>query len=244
MGFGPLLVGYIFAVVLGYYVGPAMLLGSLFINFGLLELRKYCPTFLYAIIANACLFVYSFYESAKWIEQMFSYKILYFAEGISYTMNWIGLIVLLVFNLTVLYGVVDMSRRVEYPETKYKAYRNMVYVVVFNMFQLLLFIPNTIFSKDSGFFATLLMIMHLVYTVANSLLLLKCYAMICPEGEEDMHRKPSRFEFVNKIRAKRDEREQKAIESTKEYFEKKLEKRNQKLQNNYNKNKHHHKKKK
>ena len=52
--------------------------------------------------------------------------------------------------------------------------------------------------------------------------------MICPEGEEEMKRKPSRFEFVNKMRQAQDEREQAAIESTKAYLEKKIEKRNQK----------------
>ena len=47
--------------------------------------------------------------------------------------------------------------------------------------------------------------------------------MICPEGEEDMHRKPSRFEFINKMRQKQDEREQAAIDSTKAYLEKNTE---------------------
>ena len=93
------------------------------------------------------------------------------------------------------------------------------------------------------FFMTLLMIMQVIYAFFNVLLIFKCYAMICPEGEEDMQRKPSRFEFVNKMRKKQDEREQKAIESTKEYFEKKLEKRNQKNQAKQNNN-HKHKKKK
>ena len=90
---------------------------------------------------------------------------------------------------------------------------------------------------------TLLMILQVIYAVFNAFLILKCYAMICPEGEEDMHRKPSRFEFVNKMREKQDEREQRAIESTKEYFEKKLEKRNQKHQQNQPNHKKHKKKK-
>lgn len=244
MGFGPLLVGYIFAVVLGYYVAPTILIGSLFMYFGLCELRKYCPTFLYAIIADVLLFVYSFFESARWIEQTFAIKILYGADWVPYALNWAAVIIFFVFNISLLYGIADLSRRVDFPETKYKAYRNMVYVVAFNMFQALLFIPNTIFQKDGGFFGVLLLIMQLIYSLANTFLILKCYAMICPEGEEDMKRKPSKFEFVNKMREKRDAREQEAIESTKEYFEKKLQKRNEKLQNNNNKNKHHHKKKK
>ena len=90
---------------------------------------------------------------------------------------------------------------------------------------------------------TLLLIFQLIYTVLNSFLIFKCYAMICPEGEEDMHRKPSRFEFVNKLREKQDEREQRAIESTKQFFEKRLEERNQRSSKNDSEKKKHKKKK-
>ena len=237
MGFGPLLVGYVSAVLLGYYVGPAMLLGGIFMMFGLLELRKYCPTFLYAIIADALLLVCSVFESASWVKATFAFSIFGDTAALDSAMNIASFVVFFVFNIVLLYGIADLSRRVEYPETRYKAYRNMVYVLMFNFFQLLLFIPNTIFSKDSGFFGTLLIIVHLIVSVTNILLILKCYAMICPEGEEDMHRKTSRFEFINKMRQKQDEREQAAIESTKAYLEKKIEKRNHKQSKKHKKKK-------
>ena len=52
--------------------------------------------------------------------------------------------------------------------------------------------------------------------------------MICPAGQEDMPRKPSRFAFVNKFREIRDAKEEKAIEDMKNYYEDKLRAKNAK----------------
>ena len=247
MGFGLLLVGYIFAFVvtvgLGNYLFAGMLIGGFLMFLGLCELRKYCPTFLYALIADVILILCSFFETAVWIDGIFLLESGIGSDAFLRIFDWFEIGINLVFNLTLLYGIADLSRRVEYPQTREKAYRNMVFVGVFNVFQILMLIPGTIFDRDKGFFMTLLLILQVIYAIFNAFLIFKCYAMICPEGEEDMHRKPSRFAFVNKMREKQDEREQRAIESTKEYFEKKLEKRNQKQQQNKG-NQHKHKKKK
>jgi hypothetical protein len=220
-----------------------MLIGGFIMFLGLCELRKYCPTFLYAIIADILLILCSFYETAAWIDSEYLLDIGIHSALVSRVFDYIELAVNLWFNLSLLYSIADLSRRVEYPPTREKAYRNMIFVGVFYVMQILLLIPNTVFDRDKAFFMTLLMILQVIYAFFNLLLIFKCYAMICPEGEEEMQRKPSRFAFVNKMREKQDEREQKAIESTKEYFEKKLEKRNQKNQNSQN-NYHKHKKKK
>ncbi len=240
MGFGPLLIGYFITYVvtlgLGNYIFAGMLIGGFITFLGLSELRKYAPTFLYAIIANVLLILCSFYEAAEYIDGAFLLGLGLDGGSASVVFGWIELAIYLIFNLTLLYGIADLSRRVEYPETREKAYRNMVFVVLYNLFYLVFNIPNSIFSKDIGFFMTLLMILQLIYAFFNLALIFRCYAMICPEGEEDMRRKPSRFEFVNKLREKQDEREQKAIESTKAYLEEKIEKRNQK-RNSKNKKK-------
>ena len=55
--------------------------------------------------------------------------------------------------------------------------------------------------------------------------------MICPAGQEDMSRKKSRFEFINKFHERVDEKEEKAIESAKQYYEDKLRAKNEKKKN-------------
>ncbi len=243
MGFGPLLIGYIIAYVitigLGDYLFAGMLIGGFVMFLGLCELRKYCPTFLYALIVDILLIICSFYETAAFIDDAFLLQLGISSETLHIVFNWIEIFIDIALNITLLYGIADLSKRVDYPNTRQKAYTNMVFVGVFNLFQLVLLIPNTIFDKDKGFFMTLLMIVELVYTVFNVMLIFKCYAMICPAGEEDMKRKPSRFAFINKMREKQDEREQQAIESTKAFFEK----RNKKSQQNNSHSKKHKKKK-
>ncbi len=232
MGFGPLLIGYLITYVvtlgLGNYLFAGILVGGFIMFLGLCELRKYAPTFLYAIIANVLLILCSFYKTAAYIDDVFLLEMGIASGTLATVFNWIKLVIDVVFNLTLLYGIADLSRRVDYPETKGKAYRNMGFVIFYNIFYLVINIQGSIFAADINFFMTLLMIFQIIYALFNLALIFKCYAMICPEGEEEMQRKPSRFEFVNKLRQKQDEREQAAIESTKAYLEKKIEKRNQK----------------
>ena len=54
--------------------------------------------------------------------------------------------------------------------------------------------------------------LQFVWAIFNLVNLFGCYMYICPEGDEDMERKPSRFGFVNDIRDKMDERDRQARE--------------------------------
>ncbi len=240
MGFGLLLIGYIFAYVLtiglGNYLFAGMLIGGFIMFLGLCELRKYCPSFLYAIIANVLFLFCSFYESLSWAEPLLGLPL--GLSSLSSFFNWAELLISLAFNIALLYSIADLSIMVDYPDTRHKAYRNMIFVGVFNIMQLLMLIPNSIFKLEEGFFMVLLMILQIIYTVFNAILIFKCYAMICPEGEEDMKRKPSRFAFINKMREKQDEREQQAIENTKAYIENKIKKKNEAKELKDNNKKH------
>lgn len=232
MGFGLLLIGYVFAFVarvgLGQYIFAGMLLGGFLMYLGISELKRYSPAFIYAYICSIFVILSSFLGVAIWINSAFDLGLGVNAPIIKSIYDWANFIIGLAFNISMLYGISDLSVRVDYPETKQGAIRNYVFVGVFNAFQLLLLFPIEFIRNDLGFFNTLLIIIQLIYTVANALLLFKCYAMICPEGQEDMPRKPSKFAFINKIRAARDAKEEKAIEDMKNYYEEKLKAKNAK----------------
>ena len=241
MGFGPLLIGYFITFIvtlgLGNYLFAGMLIGGFIMFLGLSELRKYAPTFLYAIIANILLILCSFYEAIAYIDDAFLLEWGLYEGTIANVFSFAEVVIYLIFNIALLYGIADLSRRVEYPETRWKAFRNMSFVAVYNLFYIAVNIPNSIFASDRPFFLTLLMILQIIYALFNVALIFKCYAMICPVGEEEMTRKPSKFEFINKLREKQDEREQAAIESTKAYLEKKIENRNKKKNSKHKKKK-------
>ena len=232
MGFGLLLIGYMFAFVasagMGNYLFAGMLIGGFLMYLGLCELRKYSPAFIFALLGSILIILCSFFGAAVWLNSFLSlgWSI---SSGIwSSAFDWIKLIVNFAFNISLLYGIADLSRRVELPETRQKAIRNIIFVILFNAYQILLFFPIGFIQSDPSFFLTILLILRLLYTILNAWLLFKCYAMICPEGQEDMPKKRSRFEFVNKIRDAKDAKEEKAIEEMKEYYESKLKAKNQK----------------
>lgn len=232
MGFGLLLIGYMFAFVasagMGNYLFAGMLIGGFLMYLGLCELRKYSPAFIFALLGSILIILCSFFGTAVWLNSFLSlgWSI---SSGIwSSTFDWIKLIVNFAFNISLLYGIADLSRRVELPETRQKAIRNIIFVILFNAYQILLFFPIGFIQSDPSFFLTILLILRLLYTILNAWLLFKCYAMICPEGQEDMPKKRSRFEFINKIRDAKDAKEEKAIEEMKDYYESKLKAKNQK----------------
>ena len=229
MGFGFLLIGYVFAflatVGLGPYVFGGIIVGSVLMFIGLKELKKYDPVFFYAYSCNICLFACGLLLALVWaIESFTTVDISIFSTIVSS----LKLAFCLLFDISMLYGIADLSRRVDYPETRQKAYRNMIFVGVFNALQLLVFLPIGFIQNSKGFLMALLLIIQLIYTAVNALLIFKCYVMICPEGQEDMPRKKSKFAFINKFREIRDAKDEKAMEEMKNYYEGKLKNRNAK----------------
>lgn len=218
MGFGLLLIGYIFAftakIGLGPYHFAGMALGGFLTYLGLSELKKYSPVFIYAQIVNVALILCSFFKTLIWANDSFALSLSLLNDNVALGYQFVEFCVTLLFDLTLLYGIADLARRVEHDEIKGKAYRNMIFVGVYYVYQIVMFFPIA-----NDILMSFLPILQLIYSAINALLIFKCYAMICPEGDEEMPRKPSRFAFINKIRAEREAREQKAIEETKQYYE-------------------------
>ena len=250
MGFGLLFIGYVTSYILrlglGNYAFAAMLIGCFIMYLGLSGLRKYGPAFIYALIADVLLIFCSFFECLEGIDMIFSLDIEIYGAFVSDVFMWIGIGLDFIFNISMLYGIVDLARRVDFPKIKGKAYRNMFFVGVYNVFQVVLLLPIESMSKDKSFLMTLLVVFSLIYTLVNAALVFSCYAFICPEGEEEMKRKPSRFEFINRMNEKADEREKRATESTIKYLEEKAQKKKEARESKYKSNhvRHHSKKKK
>lgn len=240
MGFGLLLIGYMFAflatVGLGEYLFAEILVGSVFMFFGLKELRKYDPVFIYALIGDILLFICSLIIGGVWaIGNFTSIDV----TVLSTVMSFVKIAVCIFFEVSLLYGVADLSKRVDYPDTRQKAITNIIYVSIFNAYQIFTLTPivTSMSEENKATALTILMIAQVIYAAINTFLFFKCYAMICPAGQEDMPRKPSRFAFVNKFREIRDAKEDKAIEDMKNYYEEKLRARNAKRNSKNNRKK-------
>lgn len=236
MGFGILFLGYSIVTIfslLGTYSFIGLLIGYFMMFMAITELRKYCPTFLYAIIASVLMIFCSFYECFEGIDTLFDLGILNGAQTVSSIFEKAEFVIGIIFNLTLLYGIADLARRVDLQSVRTKAFRNMAFVGIYAAYQLIMLLPIGIIRDDQAFFMTLLMILVLVYSLFNLALIFRCYAFICPQGEEEMKRKPSRFEFVNRLRARNDAKEQETID----YYNKKLEDMKNRRNNKKNKKK-------
>ena len=231
MGFGLLLIGYMFAFLatagLGTYIFAGVALGSIFMFFGLKELRKYSPVFVYALIGSVLLFICSILGGVAWGIGTFTENN---TEVLSTVFSISRIAISLLFEIAMLYGIADLSKRVDYPDTREKAFTNMICVGVYNVFQIITMLP--IITTLSGVYQSAVMMLlvfaQVLYTAINTFLIFKCYAMICPVGQESMPRKKSRFAFINKFREIRDAKDNKAIEEMKNYYEDKLKSRNSK----------------
>lgn len=232
MGFGSLLIGYVFSFVatagFGEYIFAGMLIGGFLMYLGLSELRKYSPVFIYPLIVSILIIICSVFKTTVWLNTWLSLEIGFLTPSVISAIDWVKFILYFLFDMSMLYGISDLSVRVDFPDTRQKAVRNMIFVCVYSAYQVLMFFPIGFIESDRSFFLTLLLILQVIYTVINAALLFKCYAMICPAGQEDMPRKPSKFAFVNKMRAIRDAKEEKAIDEMKNYYEEKLRAKNAK----------------
>lgn len=251
MGFGLLFLGYMFSYIirigLGNYAFAAMLVGCFLMYLGLSELRKYCPTFLYAFILDIALVLCAFFESVRGLDEIFMLSWGINGSTLASVFEWVGVFLDLLFNAAIIYGIIDMAKRVDFPDIKSKAVRNSVFVGIFYVYQFLIMLPIEAIEREKSFLMTLLVLFSVVYTVLNAALIFRCYALICPEDDVEMKRKPSRFAFINKLNEKTDEREARATESAIKYYEEKLkqkkEKRERKYQSNHVKYSNNHKKK-
>lgn len=77
-------------------------------------------------------------------------------------------------------------------------------------------------------FSIIALLLQFVWAIFNLYHLFTCYMYICPEGDEDMERKPSRFGFVNEFREKMDERDRRAREKEAAYEQQKKNKKKRK----------------
>ena len=116
MGFGLLLIGYaitfLITVGIGKYLFAGMLIGGFIMFLGLSELRKYSPVFLYALIADVLLILCSFYETAAFFGDAFMLELGIASQNLLAVFDWIEFALNLVFNIAMLYGIADLSRRV------------------------------------------------------------------------------------------------------------------------------------
>ena len=216
MGFGILLCG--FALSMSNYPGYTDCIAFFIIFYAMLKLDEFniffrlskYISFVCTVLGMAGIMLYAG-EFIGLVDETNVYVDLY--DNISEALK-------VVFGIFMLLGTVRISIETDLPKTA----RFGAWCICIDILWGVLF-------AISFFFAPILpfrMLMRLVYMLAVLYHIFSCYRMICLEGDEDMPEKPSRFEFVNRIRARLAEKAEagnKKEEAAREYKARQAESR-------------------
>lgn len=232
MGFGWMLLGYLTALFLsinafGFLFVPV---GLLLMLIGLDELRLYSRRFLPAMAVVGLSFVISLYQMASGISVKFNLPIGFVSE------KWDAVALIaqsatqLLWSILLLAAIADLSGKLELGKIRFRAFRDLFYAGAYYLLAILMDL-GVFPLASNGYLLIADLLLFLFCFVGFTALLLQCYMRICPEGQEDMPRKPSRFAIVNQFRANYDREEEKTTEATREWLLKRREKNNEKWQN-------------
>lgn len=236
MGWGPLFFGYFLAFVPGQnslLSVAMMLIGGAFMLFGLGKLMRYCHTFVYALGGVGLMMALTLTgivltlvfptpellaegaQPADWL------RVISDINRFAW-IGWLHLLAVGLFHLALAFGVKEIAMRVGVEKNAVRALRNLVMVGIY--------VLATVLHKSGAGIPYLYAISTLVFlivAICNSVMLYSCYMRIAPaEGpdaeRENAPKKPSRFGFVNRLRAKMQAHEQKAQEADRKYNEQRM----------------------
>ncbi len=141
-------------------------------------------------------------------------------------------LMLYVFTFLLLRGLATLADETGTPTLRVRVLRQQIFAFLYH-------IPMALLEVDFGseavksfqLNATLpFMIFGMVYLILQAKLIFCFYMWICPEGEESMERKPSRFAFVNKLNAIGDKIDDRTLERKKNEQEARMKRKMDKEQ--------------
>ena len=239
MGFGYLLIGYLITFVIYITVnslgigGLALLLGYGVMFYALNTLTLYQRAFIYAKWVQVPLAVTALYSIAESLAELLFIKIPMVTPTTAAVMDWITFLLMVFFNVAMLYGIRVLAQEVGLKHIALKAVRNTVFVGLYAVLMLVAKLP--LLSEGAKAYLTLPIVMlDVVWVVLNLLLLVSCAKNICPAGDEDQPPKRSRFAWVNRIGDTYEKNRQKAIDSTTREAEEVLRRRRELREQNNN----------
>jgi hypothetical protein len=233
MGFGYLLIGYLVTFVIYLTLqalglgGLGLLVGYGIMLLGLCQLHRFQNAFAYAKWSLIPLLVLALYESVVSLTELFLLELPFPTQTVDAVAEWATFLLIIFFNMTLLYGIRALAIEVELPRINTMAVRNSLVVGAYGVLYVVGQIPGT-----EQYLVVPLVILQIVWVALNLFLFLTCAKDICPEGEEEILPKRYRWELLNKIGDAYERNRQRSIEQTtreaEEALRRRQEKRNQK----------------
>ncbi len=243
MGFGLLLCAYFLltfmSVGIGDYCFLTYLVGALVATRAIAKLQDYNPRFKYLYPAAAVYVLLALFNLTLVLDDLFLWDVPLRGAMVTAAIGWVQFVAELAFSAVALYASAEVATSVGLEKHRTRALRNLVFLGVWAVAQVVLLAVPTLANAGNQTPMKLLTLFQLVVYLLNTFLLYTCFSSICPKGEEfGRPSKPSRFQFINNINQKLDEKNERARLE----YEKKLEEDNRKFSAKNN-NRHHKKKK-
>ncbi len=204
MGFGYLLLGYLCAFLLSMSLGAlqigslALLLGYGLMLMGFWRLCRFESSFRYAGWLCLPLLAVSLYFVAADLATLFLWSLPFLGGTAKEVIEWVQVVLLILLQLAMLSAVRLIADGVGLKQTVRAAMRNSIFVSVYALAEVLgamLPIPEAVMP-----YVTLgVSIWKVACVLCNLVLLLSCTKNICPEGDEEVAPRESRFAIVNRI---------------------------------------------
>lgn len=231
MGFGWLFIGYFIATLMSINIAGSFIriVGYGIVFFAASKLNKYNRTFTYLQIATVIMLGVSLLLAASDIcgflyDEMFI-SVNIFTASFERVMGIVEMCVSLVFNGALLYSIRAIAIETEVDKIAVNSIRNFIFICLYFVLNIISYLPFSFVKEYASVFSLPVLLLYFVWIVLNLILIYSCYARICDENDAEMVRKPSRFAFINKMRAEMDEKEKRASERAEEYRREKQEKK-------------------
>lgn len=215
MGFGLLLMGYFLGMVMSLNIFGAFfrLAGFALAAYAARKLSDYHKGFSFLTLASMLSVAVSVLGAISSLSA-FLYDNMIIAEkligdGLATAFGYARYGAELVFTVALCVAISLIAKETGEIKLRYVAIRNLALYCVYFVLQIICWLPHE-------YVGTLLQITALpavaqlagfVLILLNLLMIFSCYRRICDESDVDMPQKPSKFEFVNQMRAELEEKE-------------------------------------
>lgn len=228
MGWGLLFFGYFLEFILGInamFAPFVHLLGFALMAVGISGLARYCKSFHRVKWCAIALMVISIFRTYAGLDELFSLGLPLVSGVVSTVFSWLYFLGISLFHVFLALSVKELALRVDSNKNAVRALRNLV---TYGLYAAAYLLVNTLPAVKA--LVPIVLILWPVWAICNCVMLYSCYMHIVPAHEnENAPRTPSRFAFINRLRAAFDAKEQKAIEADRAYHEQNARKKMERL---------------
>ena len=237
MGFGYLVIGYIFAMNF-VYEGFTMLPGVLLMLNGMLTLGNFNSPLREARLWLFLALPVSVIRFIAELCRMFSLCPADIYTSLGDLSALVLAILLLLFSLRLFSGIAALAVETGLPDIRFRAKRNAFLTALAYLFSIFLSLPiqqDWYIRLCAVAFAPVLLFRLIIFAF-NALLLYSCYMYICLPEDLDMPRRDTGIAFLDRLRRKADEKEEMRIAEKKKKLEKIYRERSEKYHRRHDKN--------